>query len=196
MKPFDLLIRGNIVSSDEVLQNGYVGVARGKVATIDSGLPPKADEVIDARGRWILPGLIDAHIHAGSQAGREGIGIATRAAAAGGITTIADMPYDDPDPVTTAERFMRKVDMVNQTAYVDVALFGTIAKIDGVKHIPELIQAGVSAFKFSTYETHPQRFPRIAALDLLEAFRVTAPSAIAPLELCHRLIGPSNPLVA
>ena len=47
------------------------------------------------------------------------------------------------------------------SARVDFALYGTIRPEDGAQHIPEMVGAGAAAFKFSTFETHPTRFPRI-----------------------------------
>lgn len=181
MDTFDLIIRGNIVLPDEVLTAGYVAVSQGKIVRIDSGNPPAGERVFDARGMWVLPGIIDGHVHSGSQAGREGISGATKAAAAGGVTTIADMPYDDPQPITNVDLFKKKVAVVNREATVDVALYGTMIKENGVAEIPAMIAAGVCAFKFSTYETHPQRFPRISPQDLLEAFKIAGQANIA----CH-----------
>jgi allantoinase len=59
---------------------------------------------------------------------------------------------------------------------VDVALYGTIRKHDGVRELDGLVDAGAAAFKFSLYETDPVRFPRIDEGDLLAAFQVLAPT--------------------
>ena len=178
---FDLVIQGNIVTPNEVLPGGYLAVSQGKIVLVDSGIPPKSLKSFDARGMWVLPGIIDGHVHSGSQAGGEGIIGITRAAAAGGVTTIADMPYDDPQPITEEHFFTQKVAVVNQQATVDVALFGTMAKENGIVQLQAIADAGACAFKFSTYETHPKRFPRIPPLDLAEAFKTLAQSGLA----CH-----------
>jgi allantoinase len=121
--------------------------------------------------RWVLAGAIDAHVHSGSSARHpEGFERLTRAAAVGGVTTVIDMPYDDPHPVTTSERLQAKVEKIQQEATVDVALYGTIAKYGGWAQIVPLARAGVCAFKMSTYETDPERFPAIPAIEVVKAF--------------------------
>jgi len=179
MADFDLVIRGNIVLADRVLYDGFVAVSGGKISGVGTGSPPAAREPIDARGQWVLPGIIDGQVHAASQANQEGIGWASRAAAAGGVTTMVDMPYDDPEPVWNADRLRAKIALVEGESHVDAALYGTISEAQGVSTIAGLIEAGACAFKFSTFEAAPGRFPRIAEDLLYEAFRLIAPSGLA-----------------
>ena len=68
------------------------------------------------------------------------------------------MPYDVPHPMTDVRLLTEKIGWVERTAHVDMALYGTIRKRDA---IAPLAAAGVSAFKLSTYEYDPVRFPRI-----------------------------------
>ena len=75
------------------------------------------------------------------------------------MTTIVDMPYDDPDPVNTLARFKQKVAHVEAEAMVDVALYATVKPSGGLDEIAPLHAAGATAFKVSTFETHPVRFP-------------------------------------
>lgn len=178
MSDFDLVVRGKLVFADRILEDGYVAVADGRVARIGEGTPPAAKETYDARGRWVMPGVVDGQVHTGSQANQEGLGIGSRAAAAGGITTIVDMPYDEPQPVMNAEQLRRKIATAEADSHVDVALYGTISGEDGLDAIPGLIEAGVCGFKFSTFEAHPTRFPRIGDDVLFEAFRMIAPSGL------------------
>jgi allantoinase len=134
---------------------------------------------VDGRGQWIVPGVIDGQVHAGSQANQEGLGRASRAAAAGGVTTMIDMPYDDPEPVWNADLLRAKIDLAERESHVDVGLYATILEEDGLAEIPGLIAAGACGFKFSTFEAAPRRFPRIAEDVLHEAFRAIAPSGLA-----------------
>jgi allantoinase len=179
MADFDLVVRGNILTADRVIEDGFVAVADGKVGVVGTGAPPAARQTFDARGRWVMPGVVDGHVHSGSQANQEGLGWASRAAAAGGITTMVDMPYDDPEPVWNADLLRQKIAEVERECHVDVALYGTISEAAGVKTIPGLIEAGVCAFKFSTFEAAPGRFPRIPEDMLYEAFQLIAPSGLA-----------------
>ncbi len=103
--------------------NGFVAVAGGKVALVGQGAPPAAREKFDAGGQWVMPGIIDGQVHAKSQANQEGLGRASRAAAAGGVTTMVDMPYDDPEPVWHGELLRAKIREVERDCHVDAALY-------------------------------------------------------------------------
>ncbi|HEV7372673.1 dihydroorotase [Arenibaculum sp.] len=179
MSDFDLVVRGNLVLPDRIVEDGYVAVRDGRIAGVGTGPAPSARDAQDFRGHWVMPGVVDGQVHTGSQAGQEGIGIASRAAAAGGITTMVDMPYDDPDPVTDGSLLRRKAAIVDRDAHVDVALYATIPADGTLDGIPGLVEAGACGFKFSTYEASPTRFPRIADDVLYEAFRRIAPSGLA-----------------
>ena len=159
MSDFDLVLRGNIVLTDRIVEDGYVAVSGGKVAAVGTGTPPSARESQDFRGQWIIPGVIDGQVHSGSQANHEGIGMCSRAAAAGGVTVMVDMPYDEPEPVTSSTLFNEKVATVQRDAHVDVALYATITVENGLDAIPGLVDAGACAFKFSTFEANPDPLP-------------------------------------
>jgi allantoinase len=172
----DFLITGDVVTPGRVLEDGWVGVRGGKVAGVwpaPDSARPAARQVLDARGQWILPGAIDAHVHCFSEPA-EGFTYATRAAAAGGVTTIIEMPYDAQAPVVGRDVLERKKDRLRREAVVDVALLGTIRKVGGLDAIDELAAGGVCGFKVSLFETDPDRFPRIAHGDMLELFRRAA----------------------
>jgi len=178
MSDFDLVLRGNIVLSDRIIEDGYVAVTGGKIGKVGSGTPPSARETQDFRGQWIMPGVIDGQVHSGSQANHEGIGMCSRAAAAGGVTVMVDMPYDEPEPVTSARLFNEKVAVVERDAHVDVALYATITIENGLQAIPGLVEAGACAFKFSTFEANATRFPRIGDDTIYEAFKLIAPTGL------------------
>lgn len=170
----DTVILGNIVTPTEIIENGYVAVQGETIAAVGSGTPPQAEQVIDESGAFILPGGIDAQVHSRSQLDREGFDWSTRSAASGGITTIVDMPYDAGSLICNAERFKAKVDDVRKNARVDVALYATIDPDEGIRRIPELVDAGAAGFKFSTFGTDPKRFPRIPNYLLFECFQEIA----------------------
>jgi len=176
--PFDLVLTGDVVLSDRVVPGGYVAVRGETIAAIGEGAPPPAKAIADHRGRLILPGLVDGHMHTSSSTGWPGIEGATMSAAAGGVTTVCDMPYDVPEPVTSADIFKEKVGWVERTAHVDVALYGTIRKTGGLDDIAGLAEAGASAFKVSTYEYDAHRFPRIDHPTMLAAFAEIATTGL------------------
>ncbi len=92
---------------------------------------------------------------------------------------MVDMPYDDPEPVASRPQLDAKIAEVERDCHVDVALFGTLNAQHGLAAAAGLIEGGVCAFKFSTFEATPGRFPRIDEDDLYEAFRLIAPSGLA-----------------
>ena len=179
MSDFDLVVRGNIVDAEKTEIVGWLAVRDGKIAARGRGAAPAARETIDARGQWIVPGAVDGQVHSGSQANQEGIGWASRAAAAGGVTVMVDMPYDDPEPVACREMLDAKIKRAEKDSHVDVALIGTVNEKHGLEAIPGLIEGGVCCFKFSTFEAAPLRFPRLEEDDMFKAFSLIAPSGLA-----------------
>jgi allantoinase len=179
MADFDLVVSGNLVLAHRIVNNAFVAVRDGKIAFVGRGNPPSGREQIDARGQFVLPGVIDGQVHSGSQANQEGLGRASRAAAAGGVTTMVDMPYDDPEPVWHGELLRAKATQVERECHVDAALYATISEAHGTSTIAGLIDAGACAFKFSTFEAAPGRFPRIEEDLLHDAFALISPSGLA-----------------
>lgn len=179
MSEFDLVIKGNVVRPDEILSDAYVAISGGKIARVGQGAAPSAKEVQDFRGCWIMPGVIDGQVHAASQLNQEGLGMASRAAAAGGITTTIDMPYDDPAAISTRAAFDAKVAEARRDCHVDVALYATLLDEDNLPEAAGLIEAGACAFKFSTFEAAPGRFPRVDDDVLEKAFALIRPSGLA-----------------
>jgi len=176
--PYDLLLRGDLVLSDRVVSDGYVGIRAGRIAAIGEGEAPPAKAVADHRGKVVMPGLVDGHMHTSSSTGWPGIEGATMSAAAGGVTTVCDMPYDVPNPVTSAAIFADKVEHVHRLSHVDMALYGTIRKDGGLDDIAAIAEAGASAFKVSTYEYDAHRFPRIDHPTMLAAFAEIAKTGL------------------
>jgi allantoinase len=177
-QPYDLVLTGDVVLSDRVVEGGYVAVRGEAVAAIGAGAPPPAKQVAKHDGKLILPGLVDGHMHTSSSTGWPGIEGATMSAAAGGVTTVCDMPYDVPNPVTSAALFREKVEFVERLSHVDMALYGTIRKDGGLDEIAGIAEAGASAFKVSTYEYDAHRFPRIDHPTMLAAFAEIATTGL------------------
>jgi allantoinase len=166
----DKVFTGKVVLSDRIIENGYVLVADGKIQLVGSGTRPAGDKH-GGPDFIVLPGAIDAQVHSRSQLGQEDFIWSTRSAAAGGVTTIVDMPYDDNCLIATAERFRTKIKEAGAQARVDYALYATIDPPEGAARVDELVDAGAVAFKFSTFGTHPTRFPRIPPGLLYKCFQ-------------------------
>jgi len=178
MADFDLVLQGTVVLPERILETGYVAVRDGKIAEIGLGVPPAARERHLLGKALILPGAIDAQVHSLSQKNQEDFIWSTRSAAAGGVTTIVDMPYDEGNLVCLAAAVRSKVAHASGQARVDFALYGTIDPAEGAARIAEQAEAGVAAFKFSTFGTDPKRFPRIPPALLEECFAAIAPTGL------------------
>ncbi|MBO9631448.1 MAG: amidohydrolase family protein, partial [Shinella sp.] len=178
MADFDLVLQGTVVLPERILEAGYVAVRDGKIAEIGLGVPPAARERHLLGKALILPGAIDAQVHSLSQKNQEDFIWSTRSAAAGGVTTIVDMPYDEGNLVCSAEAVRKKIAHAGPQARVDFALYGTVDPEEGAKRITEMVDAGVAAFKFSTFGTDPKRFPRIPPALLDECFAAIAPTGL------------------
>ena len=169
----DLLIVGDVVRDGKILREGGIGVQAGRIAGwFAPGYAPAAREQVDATGLLILPGFIDAHVHCASTP-FEGVPAATAAAAAGGVTTIVDMPFDAPAGVSTVEQFTAKLGRIRQETRVDCALLAAV-KQETLEQIAGLAAAGACGYKMSLFNTDPIRFPIVPDPFLLEAFRRVA----------------------
>jgi allantoinase len=146
----DLAVRGGrVVTSDGILDADIL-VLSGHITGI---VPPDegaAREEIDARGLLVFPGVVDAHVHV-NEPGRtewEGWLAATRGAAAGGVTTIADMPLNSIPPTIDGDAFDAKYDAATQSAIVDFAMWGGLVdhEADRLRELAACGVVGVKAF--------------------------------------------------
>ena len=167
----DLVVRnGKVVTGDEIITGGGVAVEGEKIVSIGAttGLPD-AKSVVDARGAWILPGVIDPHVHFRDPGltDREDFDTGSTAAALGGVTTVFDMPNTVP-PTADGKTVQEKREIVTPKARVDFGLFGLVGQ-DNLDAIEEMAAAGVIGFKFFLH----QAIEGVAPCDdgaLLEAF--------------------------
>jgi dihydroorotase len=126
----DLVLSGGIliVNDREVVQS--VAIDRGKIQGFyKRGEEPGSRKTLDCRGLYVIPGLIDMHVHLRdlNQSEKEDYESGTMAAAAGGITTIVDMPNSDP-PVLSREVLDRKITSATSKRYVNVGFYAGIPK--------------------------------------------------------------------
>ena len=206
MPEVDLSIVGRIVNGVDAPFRGEIRIAAGRIVDVREGeATGPAAERIDVGAAYLLPGAIDCHVHSGSHPG-EGIRAMTASAAAGGVTTVIDMPYDVAAPVVSPEILAAKRDKVMAEALVDVALLGTVRPGTGGIDVGPLVEAGAVGFKLSLFGTDPRRFPRIPddqLLEVLAAIREHASVAcvhaeneeiIKPLLARARASGASSPI--
>lgn len=174
LEPCQLSVVGHVVGRSVDFPRGEVRITGGRIsAVLSEPTGAMCDRRIDVGSAYVLPGVIDPHVHSLSDPS-EGIESATRAAAAGGVTTILEMPFDKSGPIWTVERIEAKKRMLGEEAHVDVGLFATVRPHGGIDQIAGLAAAGAVAFKISTYHTDSERFPRTPDDETLEVFREIA----------------------
>jgi allantoinase len=170
----DLSVIGHVVGRSVNFPRGEVRIHEGRIVEVrEAPSQAGAGERIDVGDAYVLPGVIDAHVHSLSDP-REGIEAATRSAAAGGVTTILEMPFDRPGPIWTVDRLLAKQQMVAEQALVDVGLFATVHPAGRGDSVADLAEAGAVTFKVSTYHTDPDRFPRTPDSAMIEVFAAAA----------------------
>ncbi|KZV78894.1 allantoinase [Exidia glandulosa HHB12029] len=149
-----------------------VSRASGKITRIVAGVAARDAygedvELIDAGSRVILPGLVDSHVHL-NEPGRtdwEGFATGTRAAVAGGVTTVVDMPLNSIPPTTTVENLNIKRAAAKGQCYSDVAFWGGVIPGNHT-HLKALVDAGVRGFKCFLIESGVDEFPCVTEEDL------------------------------
>ena len=154
---FDTLITNATVIDAEAQNAGQVGIAGGRIAALlGQDVAATARTVIDASGCILLPGLVDAHAHLREPGltHKEDFSSGTHAAALGGVTTVLDMPTDDPW-TATAEQLSDKVAMARNHIHVDVG-FQAVVSHD-LKLIPSLHELRPVSFELFTADV-PQPF--------------------------------------
>src|SRR4051812_44139080 len=153
MSDFDLLVRG---------REQDVAVAEGKFVAIDPNLRGTAREEIDATTMSILPGVIDAHVHF-NEPGRadwEGFETGSRAAAAGGATTVFEMPLNAHPPTTDGASFDAKRAAAEKTSLVDFGLWGGLVP-QNLNELEVLRDRGVVGLKAFMCDSGIDDFPHI-----------------------------------
>ena len=136
-----------IVNPNHVVHAG-LGIDAGKIVSIarDKDLPP-AERIIDGKGNYVIPGLVDAHVHLEwpSQGDLgESIRSETQAFASGGVTTIIHLLAPAENTLEKARNF---VEVYEQNAYVDVALSARIYTVEDIEQIQQAADYGIRGLK-------------------------------------------------
>ncbi|WP_174727368.1 allantoinase AllB [Mesobacillus harenae] len=157
-----IIENGILVNSKEEIQSN-IYIKNGKIAAIGKDLEGTADEITDANGCFILPGLMDVHVHSRDPGAthKEDFFHSTQAAAAGGLTTIFEMPNTTP-PINNVENFNKQVENLESKAHVDFGIWGICLGKLNISDIQSLNKAGVIGFKFFWgYAVHSETFQLI-----------------------------------
>ncbi|MEU6673021.1 allantoinase AllB [Streptomyces sp. NPDC046925] len=160
----ELVLRSTRVITPQGTRAASVTVSGGKIAAVlayDADVPAEA-RIEDLGDDVLLPGIVDTHVHV-NDPGRtewEGFWTATRAAAAGGITTLVDMPLNSLPPTTTVDNLRTKQEVARTKAHIDVGFWGG-ALPDNVGDLGPLHDAGVYGFKCFLSPSGVDEFPHL-----------------------------------
>lgn len=146
----------------------------------------RLDDAEDYGDNIIMPGVIDVHVHI-NEPGRtewEGFETATQAAAAGGSTTIIDMPLNASPVTTTVEAFNKKLAAAENKLNVNVGFYAGLIP-GNTKHLEALIQRGVVGVKCFLTHSGIDEFPNVTEQDLDEAMPILAKHNIPLLAHCE-----------
>ncbi|KAK9456461.1 hypothetical protein V1511DRAFT_497630 [Dipodascopsis uninucleata] len=172
----------SVFTSSKVLLNGKfvpasIFVNNGKIVDIEEGIVSNDNgtiaEYYNFENKAILPGLVDSHVHL-NEPGRtewEGFETGTKAAAAGGVTTVIDMPLNAIPPTTTLENFNVKKKAAEQQCWVDVGFWGGVIPNNDKDLVP-LVQNGVRGFKCFMIESGVDEFPAVDENDIRKAMDI------------------------
>ena len=171
---------GLIVLADRIIE-GTIFIADGKIERIEESFPEQSDHVLDFRGKYLLPGLIEVHGHM-REPGleyKEDIPHGTRAGLAGGYTTVFDMPNTKP-PITTAARVAEQIRRYTDRSYTDFAInMGTsLDDIDELRSIDKNMITSVKIFT-AGHATTPTTIPHLG--DLARVFEILGERQIMAL---------------
>jgi len=177
-----LLIRSRRMVLDDGVRESAAFVRDGRIDQIgDYDLQLDADSTVDLGNLPLLPGLVDSHVHV-NEPGRtelDGFATATRAALAGGVTTICDMPLSSLPVTTTVDALRAKATAAAGRCAVDVAFWGG-AVPGNVPEIGALLDAGVVGFKCFLIDSGTSEFPPLGREELRAAMKAVADSG-API---------------
>src|SRR5687768_14183092 len=168
----DLIIRGRTVVSADTIGPASIHVSGRKIVAVrDFDEVVENCEIVEANDDSIvMPGLVDTHVHINSP-GRsewEGFRTATRAAAAGGVTTLIDMPLNSIPATTTLAALKAKLDTAKDDCFVDVGFWGGVVP-GNTPELARMFAAGVVGFKCFLVPSGVDEFPHVTEDDLREA---------------------------
>jgi allantoinase len=147
--PYDLYLQNALIVTESSSFLGGIVIHNGKIEQIvGKGLLVDAKETIDLEGKIILPGLVDSHVHF-NEPGRthwEGYETGSMAAAAGGVTTVLEMPLNATPPTIDKNLLFEKREIVKNKPVVDYANWGGLVD-NNVPELTDMHAAGVIGFK-------------------------------------------------
>jgi allantoinase len=173
-------VRGERVLLPDGTRPATIHIQNGRIVRVGPYEDSRAStEGINAGSLLILPGLVDPHVHI-NEPGRtdwEGFSSATRAAAAGGVTTLVEMPLNSRPATVDVEALDAKLSATDRQLHVDVGFWGGIVP-DNASAIRPLADRGVLGFKSFLAPSGVEEFPHVCEEDLRDALPILAPTGL------------------
>ena len=176
-----VLSDGELAPRTVIVENGLIIALEPYSASLHTGTP-----VEDLGDLVLMAGLTDVHVHV-NEPGRtewEGFATATQAAAAGGVTTLIDMPLNSTPVTTTAEAFETKLAAAEGALTIDVGYWGGLVP-EHVDELPGLLSSGVLGIKAFLVHSGIEDFPNVTPADLDRAAPLLAPTELPLLVHCE-----------
>lgn len=166
--------------------SGYVVIVNNIISDIVDHLPADITHLVDAGDKVLMPGVVDTHVHI-NEPGRtewEGFDTATRAAVAGGITTLVDMPLNSSPVTTTVEAFNKKLKATENQLHTNCGFWGGVVP-GNENDIEPLAREGVLGFKAFLVHSGIDDFPNVVEADLRKAMPIIAKVGLPLLVHCE-----------
>ncbi|HEX2862394.1 MAG TPA: allantoinase AllB [Lacunisphaera sp.] len=171
----DLIVRGGRLVLPEGVHDAELGILAGKIVRVATEIADRTHAELDAAGRYVFPGIIDAHVHF-NEPGRaewEGLASGSLALAAGGGTTFFDMPLNSEPPVLDAAGLREKRALAERQSCTDFALWGGLMP-GNLDKLAGLRDAGAIGLKAFMSNSGIDSFPRVDAKSLHEGMKRAA----------------------
>jgi allantoinase len=168
------------------IQNAFVWIKDGLIVDISQSNPESNLQLIDVGDSVLMPGVIDPHVHI-NEPGRtewEGFDTMTKAAIAGGITTLVDMPLNSSPVTTTVKAFEQKLSATKNQLHTNCGFWGGIIPGND-PDIEPLIEKGVLGFKAFLTHSGIDEFPNVTEADLRKAMPLIAKYNLPLLVHCE-----------
>ena len=181
---FDKALYSRRVVTSKGIKEAIIFIKNGKIIDITEGVGvlPESNSIKPLENldnSVIMPGLIDAHVHI-NEPGREeweGFDTATRAAAAGGVTSLIEMPLNAAPVTTTIAAFEQKIAATQGKLHVNCGFYGGLVP-NNYADLPDLMRTGVFGIKCFLIHSGIDEFPNVSEADLKKAMPLIAASGL------------------
>lgn len=175
MSELELIVRGGTLVNPDGLTRADLGIVAGRIVRVAPEISDDAPVIVEADGRFVFPGIIDAHVHFNEPGRTEWEGLATGSAAlaAGGGTAFFDMPLNSEPPVLDGAAFREKRRLAELTSCVDFALWGGLTAFN-LDKLAALRDAGAVGLKAFMSNSGIESFPRVDERTLREGMKRAA----------------------